>query len=297
MLRLCGLLVGIEPWGGPPLALPPLGHHCPTSITPLCLPTSCCLAVLCFCLSAPSPHLPIPLSRRSADADLRRVLTREASRRSSCCMARPAPPPSPRPRAHPRPARRLGAGRAAVSAREAPSLLARSDGSARTTCRMCARNPARRAHVASEITRTGDIGGVAFGGIKRAGGDAKQQCERTAPPPPACASGVPRVRSNFRFRNRGTEYVSEYGVKWKRGGATRQCDRALGAPPRLLATRKLRDASRAVRPQPRQRLHVLLVVGLGSLGGRSLPRAGELPGARLGPGRIVASEIERHRIC
>jgi hypothetical protein len=76
VLRLCGLLVGIEPWGGPPLALPPLGHHCPTSITPLCLPTSCCLAVLCFCLSAPSPHLPIPLSRRSADADLRRVLIR-----------------------------------------------------------------------------------------------------------------------------------------------------------------------------------------------------------------------------
>jgi hypothetical protein len=37
----------------------------------------------------------------------------------------------------------------------------------------------------------------------------------------------PRVWSHCRFRNRGTEYASKYGVKWASGGAKRQCDRAL----------------------------------------------------------------------
>ena len=40
----------------------------------------------------------------------------------------------------------------------------------------------------------------------------------------------PRVRSHCRFRNRGTEYVSEYGIKWTRGSLKRQCDRALTHP-------------------------------------------------------------------
>jgi hypothetical protein len=44
--------------------------------------------------------------------------------------------------------------------------------------------------------------------------------------------GRPGVRSHCRFRNRGTEYVSEYGIKWISGGAKRQCDRALGRPGR-----------------------------------------------------------------
>ena len=39
-----------------------------------------------------------------------------------------------------------------------------------------------------------------------------------------------RVRSHCRFRNRGTEYVSEFGIKWLSGGAKRQCDRALAEP-------------------------------------------------------------------
>jgi hypothetical protein len=39
----------------------------------------------------------------------------------------------------------------------------------------------------------------------------------------------PRVRSYCRFRKRGTEYVSESGIKRMSGGAKRQCDRA---PPR-----------------------------------------------------------------
>ena len=47
-----------------------------------------------------------------------------------------------------------------------------------------------------------------------------------------CAGGG-RVRSHCRFRKRGPEYVSEYGMKWMSGGAERQCDRALGGgPPR-----------------------------------------------------------------
>jgi hypothetical protein len=37
----------------------------------------------------------------------------------------------------------------------------------------------------------------------------------------------PRVRSHCRFRNRGTEYVSESGKKWMQGSTKRQCDRAL----------------------------------------------------------------------
>jgi hypothetical protein len=41
-----------------------------------------------------------------------------------------------------------------------------------------------------------------------------------------------RVRSHCRFRNRGTEYVREYGMKRMNGGTKRQCDRALpDAPP------------------------------------------------------------------
>jgi hypothetical protein len=36
-----------------------------------------------------------------------------------------------------------------------------------------------------------------------------------------------RVQSHCRFRKRGTEYVSESGIKWMSGGAKRQCDRAL----------------------------------------------------------------------
>jgi hypothetical protein len=43
---------------------------------------------------------------------------------------------------------------------------------------------------------------------------------------------APRVRSHCRFRNSGTEYVSDSGVKWMRGGTQRQCDRALRAPRR-----------------------------------------------------------------
>ena len=49
------------------------------------------------------------------------------------------------------------------------------------------------------------------------------------------AGGVLRVRSHHRFRNRGTDYVSESGMKWMSGGTKRQCDRALGVlPPALL---------------------------------------------------------------
>ena len=37
-------------------------------------------------------------------------------------------------------------------------------------------------------------------------------------------------RSQFRFRNRGTDYFSESGMKWVSVGTKRQCDRALRRP-------------------------------------------------------------------
>jgi hypothetical protein len=39
--------------------------------------------------------------------------------------------------------------------------------------------------------------------------------------------GPGRARSHCRFRNRGTEYVSESSMKWMSGGTKRQCDRTL----------------------------------------------------------------------
>jgi hypothetical protein len=61
---------------------------------------------------------------------------------------------------------------------------------------------------------------------------------RAAPPrPPPRAPRAPRrrarprVRSHCRFRNRGTEYARAPGMKRMSGAATRQCDRALAAPP------------------------------------------------------------------
>jgi hypothetical protein len=50
------------------------------------------------------------------------------------------------------------------------------------------------------------------------------------------AGGPPRVRSHCRFRNRGTDYISESGMKWMSGGAKRQCDRALGPPLHTVAS-------------------------------------------------------------
>ena len=38
------------------------------------------------------------------------------------------------------------------------------------------------------------------------------------------------VRSHCRFRNRGTEYVGESGIKWMSGGTKRQRGQALGLP-------------------------------------------------------------------
>jgi hypothetical protein len=49
----------------------------------------------------------------------------------------------------------------------------------------------------------------------------------------ALRGGAGRVRSHCHFRNEGTEYVSESGIKWMSSGAKRQCDRALGAGPEL----------------------------------------------------------------
>ena len=51
-----------------------------------------------------------------------------------------------------------------------------------------------------------------------------------APQTPGPAASSPRVRSHRRLRNRGTDSLSESGMKRMRGGAMRQCDRALSAP-------------------------------------------------------------------
>ena len=55
----------------------------------------------------------------------------------------------------------------------------------------------------------------------------------SAPPQlqPALWCGCPpRVRSHCRFRHRGTEYVSESGIKWMSGSTKRQRDRAQCPP-------------------------------------------------------------------
>jgi hypothetical protein len=50
---------------------------------------------------------------------------------------------------------------------------------------------------------------------------------RAAPPPPTHGGRLPpRVRPHRRFRNRRADSLSESGMKWMRGGAKRQCDRA-----------------------------------------------------------------------
>ena len=58
---------------------------------------------------------------------------------------------------------------------------------------------------------------------------------------------APRVRSHWRFRNKGTEYVSNSGIKWMRCGTKRQCDRALAAPPWMACAGTRRACSRGRR--------------------------------------------------
>ena len=41
------------------------------------------------------------------------------------------------------------------------------------------------------------------------------------------AADLGRVRSHYRFRNRGTKRISESGMKWMSGSTKRECDRAL----------------------------------------------------------------------
>jgi hypothetical protein len=56
---------------------------------------------------------------------------------------------------------------------------------------------------------------------------------------------VPRVRSHWRFSNRGTEYLSKSGMKWMNGSAKRLRGRALLVPRRASA-QGLRLARRAL---------------------------------------------------
>jgi hypothetical protein len=55
------------------------------------------------------------------------------------------------------------------------------------------------------------------------------------------ARSPPRVRSHCRFRSRGTDCVSESGMKRMSGGAKRRCDRARSRP----ASRACRRSSSA----------------------------------------------------
>ena len=60
--------------------------------------------------------------------------------------------------------------------------------------------------------------------------------------------GAPRVRSHHcRFRNRGTDSLSEFGIKWMGGSTKRQCGRTLGA---LYGQRVLRREGGLLRAHP-----------------------------------------------
>ena len=65
--------------------------------------------------------------------------------------------------------------------------------------------------------------------------------------------GLLRVRSHCRFRNRGTEYVSEYGIKWMSGSTTRQRDGALRSPRSRTCPRCGRRPAPAPPRRPRAR--------------------------------------------
>jgi hypothetical protein len=54
---------------------------------------------------------------------------------------------------------------------------------------------------------------------------------------------APRVRSRYRFRNRGTESLCESGIKWISARTMRQRFRALAAPPRPAGSTKLRSTA------------------------------------------------------
>ena len=58
--------------------------------------------------------------------------------------------------------------------------------------------------------------------------DVPSEPRLTPSPPPGSVGKLPgRVRSGCQFRTRGTEYLSESGIKWMSSRAKRQCDRTL----------------------------------------------------------------------
>jgi hypothetical protein len=83
-------------------------------------------------------------------------------------------------------------------------------------------------------------------------GRCRTAWNRAAPPTPGARGrpGRPRVRSHCRSRNKGTQYVSEAGIKWMSRSIKQKCDRALGrpAPGR---NRRPPGRSRAARPPRR----------------------------------------------
>ena len=59
-------------------------------------------------------------------------------------------------------------------------------------------------------------------------GHTAEGCERAELVGVVPHGGHHRVRSHCRFRNRVTDSLSEYGMKWMSGSTKRQCDRTLG---------------------------------------------------------------------
>jgi hypothetical protein len=67
---------------------------------------------------------------------------------------------------------------------------------------------------------------------------------------PRAHSNLARRRARSNCRNRGTDYISESGMKWISGGARRQCDRALARRRRGRAQPLLRRLRDLVRGRP-----------------------------------------------
>jgi hypothetical protein len=72
---------------------------------------------------------------------------------------------------------------------------------------------------------------------RRARTSTSEQCAtaRASAAPASDRPTSPRVRSHCRFRNRSTEYVRKFDMKWISGSTKRQCDRAR-TPPRRIGT-------------------------------------------------------------
>ena len=105
-------------------------------------------------------------------------------------------------------------------------------------------------------------------------------CRRRGRRAAGAAARAPRVRSHCRLR--GTDYLSESGMKWMSGNTKRQCDRARRAPRARRTPSRRRLPSRAgnrrfgllsVPAHPRERARARRESCCGEREGRSAGRA------------------------